>query len=258
MTNDATVPTEEEPNNLIIWLDEHIGDSNWCQQLKKAFSTQPDPKNPIPVGLSDNELVEMLVSEGHIPVHFEGVQFLLAAFKDIDSCIRCFYQNQHKRIFFITSGSLGKQAVPEILDRLKDTFTDPVTEEPYMFIYVFCQNIEYQVEWALEYRNYIQIFNFEADLLARMMRDMGDYFLTESKRLLDESPPNNPAAQHRLTWANELFQRYTAQHRLTWANELFQRYSKMEKVPMKAELDEINQLLEQVEEELRSSSDEDD
>ncbi|CAF5014942.1 unnamed protein product, partial [Rotaria socialis] len=29
-------------------------------------------------------------------------------------------------------------------------------------------------------------------------------------------------------------------------------------VPMKAELDEINQLLEQVEEELRSSSDEDD
>ncbi|CAF4873496.1 unnamed protein product, partial [Rotaria socialis] len=41
----------------------------------------------------------------------------------------------------------------------------------------------------------------------------------------------------------------------TWANELFQRYSKMEKVPMKAELDEINRLLEQVEEGLKSSSD---
>ncbi|CAF1473520.1 unnamed protein product [Rotaria magnacalcarata] len=110
----------------------------------------------------------MLVLEGHMPVHFEGVRFLLSAFTNIE-----------------------------------------MIEEPYMFIYVFCQNIEYQLDWALEYRDYIQIFNFEADLLARMMRDIGDYFLTESKRLLNKSPPNNPAAQHRLTWANEFFQRYS-------------------------------------------------
>ncbi|CAF4620358.1 unnamed protein product, partial [Rotaria socialis] len=208
MTNDATVPTEEEPNNLIIWLDEHIGDSNWCQQLKRAFSTQPDPKNPIPVKLSDQEFVEILVSEGHMPVDFEGVRFLLAAFKDIDSCIHCFYANPHKRIFFITSGSMGEKAVPIILDRFKDTFTDPVTKEPYRFIYVFCLNIKYNCEWALDYCDYIQMFNFEAELLARMIRDIGDYFLRESKRLLTESAPNNPAAYHRLTWAKELYERY--------------------------------------------------
>ncbi|CAF1473549.1 unnamed protein product [Rotaria magnacalcarata] len=242
MTNNATVPTEEESDHMIIWLDDHIGDPEWCQQLKRAFSTQPDPKNPIPVKLWDKEFAEMLVSEGHMPVHFEGVRFLLSAFTNIASCIHCFYQNQHRRIFFITSGTLGKKTVPIILEKFKDTFIDPVTEEPYMFIYVFCQNIEYHRDWALEYRDYIQIFNFEADLLARMMRDIGDYFLTESKRLLDESPPNNPAAQHRLTWANELLQ----------------RYGQMEKVSMKTELDEINQLLEQVEEDSRSSSDEDD
>ncbi|CAF5149812.1 unnamed protein product, partial [Rotaria magnacalcarata] len=212
----------------------------WCQQLKRAFSTQPDPKNPIPVKLSDEEFVEILVSEGHMPVHFEGVHFLLAAHKNIESCIHCFHQNQHRRIFFITSGTLGRETVPIILEKFKDTFIDPVTEEPYMFIYVFCQNIEYQLDWALQYRDYIQIFNFEADLLARMMRDIGDYFLTESKRLLNKSPPNNPAAQHRLTWANELFR----------------RYSQMEKVSMKTEFDEINRFLEQVEEESKSSSDE--
>ncbi|CAF3282066.1 unnamed protein product [Rotaria socialis] len=227
MTNDATVPTEEEPNNLIIWLDEHIGDSNWCQQLKRAFSTQPDPKNPIPVKLSDQEFVEILVSEGHMPVDFEGVRFLLAAFKDIDSCIHCFYANPHKRIFFITSGSMGEKAVPIILDRFKDTFTDPVTKEPYRFIYVFCLNIKYNCEWALDYCDYIQMFNFEAELLARMIRDIGDYFLRESKRLLTESPPNNPAAYHRLTWAKELYE----------------RYNRMGMVLIKAELDETNELL---------------
>ncbi|CAF4348387.1 unnamed protein product, partial [Rotaria sordida] len=44
--------------------------------------------------------------------------------------------------------------------------------------------------------------------LSRLVRDIGDYFLTESKRLLDENPPNNSAAYHRLSWTHKLYERY--------------------------------------------------
>ncbi|CAF4804379.1 unnamed protein product [Rotaria sp. Silwood1] len=242
MPNDATVPYEENPTHMIIWLDVSIGDPSRYQHLKKAFSSKSDPKHETPVELVDADYDEILRVEGPLPIDFEGVYFLLAAFTNIESCINCFAQNQDKRIFFITSGSLGRDAVPIIIERFKETFTDPVTDEPYMSIYVFCHDISLQIHQALDYRDYIQIFNFDADLLSRMIRDIGDYFLTESKRLLDESPPNNAAAYHRLSWTKELYYRYT----------------KMEKVSMKKELGEVDQLLEDVEEELRSSSDEDD
>ncbi|CAF4037670.1 unnamed protein product [Rotaria magnacalcarata] len=121
-------------------------------------------------------------------------------------------------------------------------FIDPVTKEPYMFIYIFCHNIANQVEWALDYRDYVQMFDFDADLLARVLRDIGNYYFTEGRRLLGESPPNNVAAYHRLHWARILYQ----------------RHSQMEQVSMSHEFDEISHLLENIEEELRSSSNDDD
>ncbi|CAF3593164.1 unnamed protein product [Rotaria sp. Silwood2] len=241
MLHNTTVAYEDNPNHMIIWLDEHIGQPDRYQHLKKVFSTSADPKNETPVKLFDKDVTELLRVEGPLPVNFEDVWLLLAAFTDIESCINCFEQNQDKRIFFITSGSLGKDAVPIIIERFRETFTDPVTDQPYMYIYVFCHNISFQIDWAFEYRAYIHLFNFDADLLSRMVRDIGDYFLTEAKRLLDESPPNNSAAYHRLSWTRELYD----------------RYSELEQVSMRRELAEVHQLLEETEEELKSSSDED-
>jgi len=241
MPNDAIAPYEEDPDHMIIWLDLHIGNHDKCIHLKQAFSTTADPKNETPVKLVDTDYDEILRNVGPTCVIFEGVRFLLAAFTNVEHCIQCFEQNQHKRIFFITSGSMGEAAVPIILNRFGQIFTDPETDEPYQSIYVFCHNIEYQMHWALEHSEYIQIFNHDADLLVRMIRDMADYFLMIGRRLLAEDPPNNAAAYHRLSWAHELYQ----------------RYSKMEHVSLNREFDEVNQLLESVEEELKSSSDED-
>jgi hypothetical protein len=227
---------------MIIWLDMHIGSSDYCQHLKASFSSINDPKNETPVKLVDKDYDEILRVEGPLRVNFEGVWFLLSEFTNIERCIKCFEQNQNKRIFFITSGAMGEVAVPRILERFKETFTDQVSNEPYMSMYVFCLNIGYHIEWALNYREYIQIFDHEADLLSRMTRDIGNYFVTQGKYLLVKVPPNNDAAYHRLSWAHELYQ----------------RYSKMEKeVSMKKELDEVNGLLEKIEKERKSSSDED-
>jgi hypothetical protein len=242
MPNDAIPPYQEDPDHMIIWLDITIGDREAYIHLKDAFSTTNDPKNETPVKLVDSDYEELLRIERPKRVNFEGVWFLLAAFTSVERCVECFEQNQHKRILFITSGSIGQTAVPIILERFRHTFTDPATDEPYDSIYVYCHNIEYQINWALDYREYIQIFNHDADLLVRMIRDIANYFVMIGKRLLDEDPPNNAAAYHRLSWAHELYQ----------------RYSKMENVSLQQEFNELNQLLEDVEEELRPSSDEDD
>jgi hypothetical protein len=239
MPNDAIVPYQEEPNHMIIWLDLGIGDPDNYQHLKHAFSSTADPKNDTPVKLVDRDYDELLRTAGPRSVNFEGVWFLLAAFTNVEHCIECFERNKDKRIFFITSGSIGQEAVPKILAKYKQTFTDQVTDKAYASIYVFCHSVEFQMAWALDYREYIQIFTFDKDLLVRMIRDIGDDFLTESKRLLDEDPPNTAAAYHRLSWAHELYQ----------------RYRDMEKVSMKKEFDEVNELLEGVEEELKASSD---
>ena len=242
MPNDATVSYDDEPDHMIIWLDMTIGNRNQYTHLKKAFSSTTDPRSETLEGLFDQDLAKILRDQDPFPVSFEGVQFLLAAVQDLDECIQCFERNQEKRIFFITSGSLGEQAVPKIVEKFQHTFTDPETDEPYTSIYVYCHSIGLQIDWALEYRDYIQIFDHEADLLARMIRDIADYFVMISKRMLDEDPPNNSAAYHRLNWAHKL---YT-------------RYSKMENTSLRKEFEELQLLLDDVEEELKCSSDEDD
>ena len=241
MPNDATVPYEENPNHMIIWLDAGIGDPERYQNLKKAFATTNDPKNETPQKLNDGDYQEILDVLAPQPILFEGVRFMLAACTNIDSCLYYFEENQDKRIFFITSGALGRHAVPIIIEKFQKIFTDPHTNAPYCSIYVFCHNIELNIDWALDYRAYIQTFNFDADVLSRMVRDIADYFLIESKHLLDEEPPNNAAAYHRLSWAYKLFE----------------RYEKLEGASMRKPLKEINELLEDVEEDLKSSNDSD-
>ncbi|CAF4128772.1 unnamed protein product [Adineta steineri] len=242
MPHDATIPHEQEPNHIIIWLDLTIGDPEQHINLKKSFSSQSDPKNETPMKLFDKDEDDILDSAGPVSVDFEGVVFLLAAFKNAERCIECFEQNQHKRIFFIVSGSMGQVVVPRILERFLHVFTDSVTNESYNSIYIFCGDRAYHAQWALAFRNYVQIFDDETALLPRMVRDIADHFRVEGRRQLDDDPPNYPAAKHRLTWSHELYQ----------------RYGKMSDLSIQTELNEVNELLENIEEKTKSSSNEDD
>jgi hypothetical protein len=234
MASATTELHQDRLEHMIIWLDFYIGQFGDYQHLKEAFASSTDPTNEIPVTIDDRDFSSFIVQKYPMP--------LLALFTDVEGCIECFERNQDKRIFFITSGSLGKVAVPQILERFRHTFTDPVTNEPYVSIYVLCCNTNKEMDWAFEYHDYIQIFNFDADLLSRMVRDIAEYYFTRSKRLLAEDPPNNLAAYHRLNWAYELYQ----------------RYSRMGHFAMSNELNEIDRLRQHGEEELKSLSDEDD
>ncbi|CAF0857987.1 unnamed protein product [Adineta ricciae] len=237
MPTDATIPYEADPTHLLIWLDREIGNHSKYQHLKKSFSTMADPKNETPVALRDTNFDDILRAEGPLPINFEGVQFLLAVFRTVDPCIECFERNQNRCIYFIVSGVLGEEIIPILLQRFPNVFNNPATGKRCHSIYVFCHDIELQMDWAIKYTDCIQIFNFDADVLSRLVRDIADSFTGEAQRLLNENPRKNAAAKQRLTWAHILYQRYT----------------KMESVSLKTELDMVNDLLDQIDEDTASS-----
>jgi hypothetical protein len=147
MSNDSAASDEGIPNHMIVWLDRTIGCPNEYIHLKMAFSSIADPKNPCPVKLIDKDYDELLRTVGPKSVSFEGVKFLLAAFTNAERCVAFLQENQDKRIFFITSGQMGEAVLPLIKSKCENIFIDPVTKEPYEFIYVFCHSIERQMNW---------------------------------------------------------------------------------------------------------------
>ena len=244
MNCDACAPEEETPNHMIVWLDLNIGRRDNNQRLKAAFSSTADPRHIDPVRLIDQDDDQINRVIGFQKVNFEGVEFLLAAFANVERCVQFLQDNQDKRIFLITSGQIGRVAVPLIMFKCPNLFIDPVTREPYAFIYVYCHSINRHVDWMIEYRDYLAPpFNFDADLLARMTRDIADYFVKEGKRRLEVKPKPNYAA---------------AYNRLTWARILYERYRTMEADPLKTEFAEVNKLMDQVENGMRPSSDNED
>ena len=243
MSNDATVSYEEEIDHILIWLDRTIGEPGAYIHLKGAFSSSSDPKHALPVKLIDSDYDGILRNSGPVEINFDGVQFLLAAFTEIEPCIECFKKFQHKRIFFIVSGSLGRTAVPQIFEACPDAFDDSLTDEKYESIYVYCHNTQYQADWICDYIGYIQIFTHDGDLLARMLRDIGNYFVMIGKRLLEDDPLDYEAAYHRLSWAHELYQ----------------RHCKLQGVSLKPEFEELNELIQNAEDGIKDAqSDADD
>lgn len=235
MANNAVVADEGVPNHIVIWLDVGIGNHEKYHHLKHAFSSTADPTDPNPVPLVDADYDEILRAVGPRIVRFEGVETLLAAFTDIDPCIQCVQENQSKRIFFITSGSLGEIVVPMLLPQFSHAFTDPVTKQPHSSIYVFCHNVALHSEWMIDYVDYIQAFDFDADVLARLTYDTAEYFQTAAIRLLEVHPPDD----------------HSVYHRLTWAHQLYQRHEKLGDFSMRRKLEEVTRLLAPVEQRLQ-------
>ena len=202
--NDPT-PNQDlkKPNHMIIWLDQHIGKPGECTHLKKAFAINIDPRHETWIKLNDRDYDRLHVTGDEMIVEFNGVKVLLHASDNEDACVEAFKRNQDKRIFFITSGSMGKTAVPRIIERYRNIFTDPITDEAYSSVYVFCLHIEYNREWAEDYLDYIQMFDTESELLERMIRDIAGYFIKRSERVLQDG--ESKSALQYLYWAKRLW-----------------------------------------------------
>jgi hypothetical protein len=108
---------------MIFWLDRHIGNPHEYIHLKNSFGSNTDPLSLSWTMLTDNDYDTMISCGDTATVTFEGIKFLLQAFNNEDACLAAFEQNQDKRIFFITSGSMGREVVPKVIERYRHIYT---------------------------------------------------------------------------------------------------------------------------------------
>jgi hypothetical protein len=216
------------PKHLIMWLDDYIGDPERYLHLKKAFTSNIDPRNQAWTMLTGRDYDNLLRVGETMEVSFGGVLFLLLAFTNPQACYRAVEQYKDRRVLFITSGTLGRNIVPRVIQDYQQVFTDPVTNNPYNSIYVFCHDIGNNYDWAMEHLDYIQIFNHEADLLTRMTRDMADYYFTQGEHL---------RATGHLEDALRFYR---------WSKKLFLQYEKMNE-PCRKYLENIDRITKEIE-----------
>ncbi|UJR34765.1 hypothetical protein I4U23_027543 [Adineta vaga] len=210
----------EDSDHMIIWLDRKIEEQQQYDNLKNAFSFISEIK-------SKNQPAKSFYTNYTLSMTVAAVTCVLEVFSSITDCLGCFDQNKNKCIFFITSNIMAKLAVPLILEKFREIFTDLLTYGFHLSIYVFRENDGEQLDWAFNYRNNIQVFDFYEDLFVRLIRDIADYHVAVGKYIL-KSSPSHIAAVHR---------------RLSWAEKLYGRYCDIEGVSLKKEFDEINVLL---------------
>ena len=89
------------------------------------------------------------------------------AFTDVALCVQYIKSHPHQPIFFIVSGSLAKEAVPQVYDLAQ------VNK-----ILLFCGSVAAHCQWALDYVDKILIFDHGDDLLERLWNEL-DYSLRE-------------------------------------------------------------------------------
>ena len=192
----------------IVWLDKHIGDLDQNRSLKRVVFSHVDPQTyqVIPFSDGDRDIGAFIASDRETPGAFESDHFTLRTFTEEEPCLNYIEQVQNDRILFIASSSLGKSAVKQMLERYPNSFVNKTNGEKYSSIYIFCANVANAAEWAMEYVQYIKLFDNEADLLARMTSDLDEEFVEHGRLLRSENKLQD--ALDRFSWARSMFIRH--------------------------------------------------
>jgi hypothetical protein len=182
--------------------------------------------------LNQDDINRSICFDAALFVRLNDVDFLFQVFVDIEKCYESIKKNLDKHIFFITSGSKGQIIVPSLVANFEGAFG------PNNRIYIFCANtLMAAIEgvdpptntWALNFLEYILMFNHQDDLLVRMVSDIADYFFTEAQRLDND--------QH----LDRAYQHYK------WAERMYQRYERMGPIKKSTEIQAIEQRIRDIE-----------
>ncbi|CAF4052276.1 unnamed protein product [Rotaria sp. Silwood1] len=88
----------------------------------------------------------------------------IKSFQNSDACVTYIQSVKREKIFFIVSGTLGKQVLPEIHDLSQVAF-----------VYIFCENRLAHKKWSRQYSKIHGIFIEEVSLLAKINDDVMAY-----------------------------------------------------------------------------------
>ena len=159
-------------DHLTVWVDKYIGDANEnysalqlkfenLQVLKSTFNEQNEIDDFTMV-CEDRQVLKTLSQE----------YYCLKYFCQIPNAVEFIRQNSNKKIFFISSGTIGKEIIPKI-------YNLPQIQG----IYIFCGNISAHVEWAGDYEdNITSMLEHQDNLLTRLSRDIAKYLEEKGDR----------------------------------------------------------------------------
>jgi hypothetical protein len=91
-------------------------------------------------------------------------------FTNVNDCVRYIQSHPNEPIYLIVSGSLAKDAVPEIYE-----------SSNLVQIFLFCGSVSSYVEWGMDYRDKLMIFDHGDDLLERLWNDLESHFREQAK-----------------------------------------------------------------------------
>ena len=98
------------------------------------------------------------------------------AFTDVVPCVQYIRSHPDQTIFFIVSGSLAKEAVPQVYDLAQ------VNK-----ILLFCGSVAAHCQWALDYVDKILIFDHGDDLLERLWNELDKHLHEQAKMCLQQA-----------------------------------------------------------------------
>ena len=184
-------------DHITVWVDRFIGEDREYEKFKKTFHDQVQvlQSNNYTEKLIDDE--SMLCTDPKMLEDLGNKYYCLEYFSAPAAALKYIHNNANKKIFFISSGTIGKLMVPEL-----------VKLPQIQGIYIFCGSIAHHVEWATEYyENISAMLEHQDDLLTRLTRDIGKY--VEKKG--DEHKDNEDVLQARncYAWAKKLYVRCT-------------------------------------------------
>ncbi|CAF1116252.1 unnamed protein product [Adineta steineri] len=182
-------------DHVTVWIDKHIGTENTYESIKTKFHDNIQvlqSNNPTENEIDDES---MLCADQAMLKKLSDQVYCLKYFSTPEKGLEYIRTNSKKKIFFISSGTIGKTVVPEIADL-------PQIQG----IYIFCGDISKHTEWAIDYTTQISaMLEHQDDLLERLTRDIALYLETKGDQHKNEQ--GLLEARNCYAWAIKLLKR---------------------------------------------------
>jgi hypothetical protein len=171
------------PNVVVIWLDSTFKGDDY-EAMKKEFnegiaSASPTSSDPIDESICLKTKHDLITNGAPVIT----VQTSDEAMEEIE-------KNSTAKIFFISSGSLGREIVPRITSKYYHINS----------FYIFCFKIINHIDWASDYADRLQMFDHQIDLLVRLMRDIANYFIQQGQPYLKLDEPSTALTYFKHAW----------------------------------------------------------
>ncbi|CAF1531353.1 unnamed protein product, partial [Didymodactylos carnosus] len=174
----------------------YIGRPEESTKLKELFQRIIQPLTNL--NPDDYELNEPCcqLEDPEILSKLKDTVYCLKPFFEIRDCLEFIQQNDKKKIFFISSGTMGEEIVPQIAEWSQ-----------IHGIYIFCGCMQHHIDsWALDYYERItSMLEHQDDLLLRLTRDIAKYLGEKGDHYL--ALTENVKARHCYAWAIKLLLR---------------------------------------------------